>query len=248
MFGTEKKEDATPLAADQLRAATDQRSEIEAGLGRLQQTAKAATAARELAYAELERVEGDALIGMASDTDVKRARERHESAVTSARQAEAKLRKATDDLGRLQEVIDRLEPVHREQRQAELHAQYRETVLALRDRLLDPELQSLNRKLRELVEAGDKEFPWAYRGQKERPRPYRLCAGLPNLALTHLSISHEGGRQTPLDQWLDRVEAYLNPPPPVEVPKRNIFELLYGPAPTDGSRRVAGQKWYQGAK
>ncbi|MEQ1757503.1 MAG: hypothetical protein ABL986_04230 [Vicinamibacterales bacterium] len=228
MFGTQT--DETPDAGNQLKTAREQHAALAASLPALQEVVQVNSATRNDANAVLERTEGDALIGVVLEPALTRARERHDAAVTAHRTAEANLRKASDDVARLADTIARLEPVYHEQRSAELNAKYAETVIKVRDYVTNPEFQALLQTLVAIRATADIEFPYAHPNQRTHQRPYPVSAGLPNLVLVDLLLGTAGGMRRPLDSWLERVEAFLNPPAQVDTPPfRNVLKDIFGP-------------------
>ena len=188
-MGTATNDDVVQQHAD----AVTQRDALAASLAALKDDAEQKAAKRETLSAELERVEGDGLIGNASDSEVKAVRTRHDAAVVAHRKAEATLRQAEHDLKRLDEAIERLAPDVRairiafyESRQANLACQLRDGLLAL---------VAINDELHENFREAESESPPVSR--RGGGSPYPIAAGLTDLSLWELRTNPyaiNGGR------------------------------------------------------
>jgi hypothetical protein len=220
----------------QLADAQKQRNELHASIPQLEEAVNRAIAKRNAAFEDRERIEGDHLVGTATDAALTAVRARDEAATIEHRKATATLRKAHDDLKRLDEAITRLAPEVQAQRITYYQERQKELVTQLAEGL--QALVSINDSLHANFLAAENEFPYGHEGQRQRkPRPYPVAAGIQNMSwheLRHDANAADGGR---LGSFLRAVDEFINPQPP--APPKRRRESPTTPAPVPVAERIS---------
>jgi hypothetical protein len=207
VFKTKTTDD--PVA--QLAEATHRRQAAQDSLRDLEEQVQSATAKRHEAKDDLDRAEGDYLIGAIDEAARKAKLAALEQALIAERTAQAHIRKCEVDIERLHDAIERIAPAAYKSR-IDVYVNREAELLREMLALLEP-VERVNNLLYENFVAAEAEFP-VHWDRRKGPRLFPPAAGLVNRSwheLRHDPTAMNGGK---LGTWRRAVDERLDPKPP----------------------------------
>jgi hypothetical protein len=225
------KSKTTEDPVKQLEQARAQRKQVHSSMSDLTSAAERSVVKRHTVKAELDRAEGDFLIGTIDEATLNDVRKRFEQSLRDEQMAHARVRKAEADDENLRAVIARLGPVANAARVNAIQEQVRDV---LRETLpLFDALQAKMERLHEIHLAAETEFPHYHEGLSAgEPRPYPVAAGLLNFSWPELRDNPHAMNGGRLGTWRKAVKLFLTGEEeqvPALPPARTMADLLGAP-------------------